>query len=177
MQAALKLLVENGTQATPMSAIARAAHTGMGTIYHYFATKEALINAIYVYVKEEQLRSVPVPAVNASIKHRFDHYYLGMLTYLIAQPDHFRFMNQYYNSPILTAETHEEGRLAFAPIANLLTSGREQGLVKDMELDELFEFLYGGIMGFVRWVVTSQKAVTKQSLENQLRIAWDAIKH
>ena len=177
MRAALALLVENGTQATPMSAIARAAQTGMGTIYHYFATKEALINAIYVYVKQEQLRAVAAPPIDASIKRRFDYYYLGLLTYLITQPDHFRFMNQYYNSPILTAETHEKGRLAFAPIAELLATGREQGLIKDVELDELLEFLYGGIMGFVRWAIIKNETPAKQRLDNQLRIAWDAVKH
>jgi AcrR family transcriptional regulator len=40
--AAMKLLVDRGIQATPMSAIAKAAGTGMGTIYNYFATKEDL---------------------------------------------------------------------------------------------------------------------------------------
>jgi AcrR family transcriptional regulator len=39
IKAAMKLLTERGVQATPMSAIAKAANTGMGTIYNYFATK------------------------------------------------------------------------------------------------------------------------------------------
>jgi len=34
-----------------MSAIAKAANTGMGTIYNYFTTKEELINSIYLYIK------------------------------------------------------------------------------------------------------------------------------
>lgn len=176
MQAALKLLVEHGTQATPMSAIARAAHTGMGTIYHYFATKEALINAIYVFVKQEQVRAIMTPPAEASVKRRFDYYYLGMMTYLIAQPDHFRFMNQYYNSPILTADTRAKGLVAVAPIAELLTSGQAQGIVKDIGLEELLEFLYGGIMGFVRWIVLGGKAPSQGLFDNQLRIAWDAVK-
>ena len=176
MQAALKLLVEHGTQATPMSAIARAAHTGMGTIYHYFTTKEALINAIYVFVKQEQLRAVAAPPAKASVKRRFDHYYLGLITYLITQPDYFRFMNQYHNSPILTAETHAEGFRAFEPVVELLTAGQEQGIVKDMDLHQLLEFLYSSIMGFVRWIVLGDRILSQNLLNDQLRLVWDAIK-
>ena len=176
IRAALKLLIEHGTQATPMSAIARAAHTGMGTIYHYFATKEALINAIYVFVKQEQLRAVAAPPVEASVKRRFDHYYLGLITYLIAQPDYFRFMNQYDSSPILTAETHAEGFRVFGPVVELLTAGQEQGIVKDVDLNQLLAFLYSGILGFVRWSVQGEKPTSQAVLQNQLRLAWDAIK-
>lgn len=176
MQAALLLLIENGTQSTPMSAIARAAHTGMGTIYHYFPTKESLINAIYGYVKREQLRSVALPPATASVKQQFDHYYLGMMSYLLAEPAHFRFMNQYHSSPVLTAETFAEGLAAIAPITELLVAGQAQGLVKDIGASELLEFLNGGMMGFVRWVVADGQVPGKQLLANQLRIAWDAIK-
>ena len=52
--AALKLLAVNGLHATPMSAIAKEAGTGMGTIYNYFPNKEVLINSLYVSVKEAE---------------------------------------------------------------------------------------------------------------------------
>ena len=47
----MTLLIENGVQGTPMSAIAKEANTGMGTIYNYFPTKEDLINSTYIYIK------------------------------------------------------------------------------------------------------------------------------
>ena len=52
--AALRLLVSKGIRATPMSAIAKEAGTGMGTIYNYFPNKEMLVNALYVEVKQAE---------------------------------------------------------------------------------------------------------------------------
>ena len=46
LSAALSLLTQKGVHNTPMSAIAKSAGTGMGTIYNYFPNKELLINEI-----------------------------------------------------------------------------------------------------------------------------------
>lgn len=174
--AAMKLLTENGVQATPMSAIAKAAGTGMGTIYNYFPTKEDLINAIYLYIKQDELKQIIVPVEDVPVKKQFDHYYGGLTRYMIGHPDHFWFMDQFHNSPILLPETKEEGMKVLCPIIDLITKGQEQGIIKQLSKDELLQFLNGGLMGFVRWMLGSGKKLTQQLLDNQLRIAWDAIK-
>ncbi|WP_324670740.1 TetR/AcrR family transcriptional regulator [Hymenobacter sp. GOD-10R] len=176
LEAAMKLLIEHGTQGTPMSAIARAANTGMGTIYNYFATKEELINAIYLYVKRNQLHSVAEPATDEPIKRRFDRYYTSLLQYLVAHPEQFRFMDHYQNAPVLTPTTRQQGLETIAPVADLLAKGQQQGIVKEIGIDELLEFLNGGMMGVVRWVLNNDKPLTQTFLDSQARIAWDAIK-
>jgi hypothetical protein len=40
----------------------------------------------------------------------------------------------------------------------------------------MMQFINGGLMAFVRWLVISGKPLTPAMLDNQLRIAWDAIK-
>lgn len=174
--AAMKLLTENGVQATPMSAIAKAAGTGMGTIYNYFPTKEDLINAIYLYIKQDELKVLRVPMEDMSVKKQFDHYCGGLTRYMITHTDHFWFMDQFHNSPILLPETKEEGMKVLCPIIDLIVKGQEQGIIKQIGIDELLQFLNGGLMSFVRWVIGSGKQLSNELLNNQLRIAWDAIK-
>lgn len=176
IQAAMLLLTDNGVQATPMSAIASAASTGMGTIYNYFATKEELINAIYLYIKEEEARTLMAPFANESVKRGFDHFYETLILYFIRHPLHFRFMDQFHNSPILTDATKEEGLKVMGAFMMLMAKGQEQGILKQIHFDELFHFLHGGIMGFVRWVLTDNIPVNKTLVDSQLRIAWDAVK-
>jgi AcrR family transcriptional regulator len=173
---AMKLLIDNDVQATPMSAIAKAADTGMGTIYNYFTTKEELINAIYLYLKEDEFKSLQGPFKDESIKRQFDHCYGTMMTYLIKYPLHFRFMDQFHSSPIITAETKAEGLKTVRPFISLLEKGQEQGILKQMDLAQLLSFISGGLMGFVRWVHANHIPVTNTLLDNQLRIAWDAVK-
>lgn len=172
----MELLIEHGVQATPMSAIAKRAGTGMGTIYNYFTTKEELINAIYLYIKEDEVRVLLKPFTDESIKRQFDHFYGTLVQYLISNPLHFGFMDQFHNSPLLTPDTREAGMRAIAPVFDLMAKGQEQGIIKNIQAEELLEFLNGGLMGFVRWVLRNDKKLDKKMLDNQLRIAWDAVK-
>jgi len=70
----MTLLIEHGVQGTPMSLVAKEANTGMGTIYNYFPAKEDLINAIYIYIKQDELKSVTGPLADESIKKQFEHF-------------------------------------------------------------------------------------------------------
>src|SRR5690349_13387667 len=53
MHAALELFVERGFFGTVVPDIAERAAVGAGTIYRYFVSKEALVNALY---RQEKLR-------------------------------------------------------------------------------------------------------------------------
>src|SRR5688572_22338077 len=53
LDAALELFVERGFFGTAVPEIADRAGVGAGTIYRYFESKEALVNAIY---RQEKLR-------------------------------------------------------------------------------------------------------------------------
>ena len=176
LKAAMTLLIENGVQATPMSAIAKAANAGMGTIYNYFPTKEDLINAIYIYIKQDEIKAITTPFDNESIKKRFEHFYGALVRYLINNPAHFRFMDQFHTSPLITEATRNEGAEAFSSYLAVFKKGQEQGIIKPIGIEELMQFLNGGLMGFIRWLLATNKPLTETMLENQLRIAWDAIK-
>ena len=53
LDAALALFTINGFHGTTPAAIAREAKVATGTLFHHFATKEALIEALYLEVKKE----------------------------------------------------------------------------------------------------------------------------
>ncbi len=53
LKAALHLFVEFGFHGTPTSKIANKAGVANGTLFHYFATKEALIIALYIDIKQQ----------------------------------------------------------------------------------------------------------------------------
>jgi AcrR family transcriptional regulator len=173
---AMQLLVENGEQSTPMSAIAREANVGMGTIYNYFPTKDDLINEIYLYIKISEVRAISKPCESDSIRHCFEQFYSLLLTYLVDNPLHFRFMDQFQSAPVIVQATRDAGNAAFALYIELLHTGQRQGIIKPIAIEEIMQFVNGGLMGFVRWLLVSNRALAPALLHNQLRIAWDAIK-
>ncbi|MFI5291071.1 MAG: TetR/AcrR family transcriptional regulator, partial [Polyangia bacterium] len=58
LKAALELFVERGFHGTPVPLIAERAAVGAGTIYRSFASKEALVNALYQRWKQTIARQL-----------------------------------------------------------------------------------------------------------------------
>jgi AcrR family transcriptional regulator len=68
---ALEMLSERGYEATTMRAIAEKAGVSLGNAYHYFGSKDHLIQAFYHRVHEDHLRaSLPMLQKESSLKGR-----------------------------------------------------------------------------------------------------------
>lgn len=174
---AMTLFVEKGIQATPMSAIAKAANTGMGTIYNYFPTKEALINAIYLHVKTYEInQTLSSLNSNKTIKVKFLDFYMSFINFYLKYPQSFAFLNQMQNSPIITKSTKEQGKNAFIPVFDLIIQGQKEGIIKSVEMESIINFLAGTINSFVNWLLQHPKKDHKSKIETQLQLVWDAMK-
>ena len=176
IRAALELLVENGIHATPMSAIAKHAGTGMGTIYNYFKTKNDLINAIYVIVKQEEEVFLSSIDSQKPIKTQFEYYYSRMINFYIQNPLYFKFIEQLQASPIITQETKSEGFKAINKVINLIEKGQKERILKNIQLSEILQFTAGTIISYMRWYFNREETKKKIGIENHLKMVWDAIK-
>lgn len=174
IMAAMKLFTEKDIQATPMSAIAKEAKTGMGTIYNYFATKEELINAIYVHIKEEQIAAFKTLVTDKGVHAQFDIFLEGMISYFIASPLHFYFIEQFKNSPLLTAESFEWTMKPYEPLIACISKGQKKGSIKPGPINDILYFLDGALNSFIGASIVDNK-VKKKALENHLTMAWNAI--
>lgn len=175
-EAALQLLVEKGIHAAPMSAIAVAAKTGMGTIYNYFENKEALINAIYVDIKQQEAAILEALFQEQPIKTQFELYYTTMIEFFIQRPLYFQFMEQLQASPIITTESRNMGYQAIDPVIRLLQRGQSERIIKDIAVNELVQFLGGIILSHLRYHFNQENSSNPSPIHNQLRMVWDAIK-
>ncbi|MRT91879.1 TetR/AcrR family transcriptional regulator [Ancylomarina sp. 16SWW S1-10-2] len=172
---ALKLLTEKGVHNTPMSAIAKAAGTGMGTIYNYFPNKEILINEIYINIKENERSVFQAFDSTQPIKTQFEVYYTEIIDFYINNPMSFSFMEQLQASPIITEDSKMEGLKAVDSVLKLLEKGQQDRIIKGVEIDELLLFIGGAVLSYLRWYF-NQTEVNKKSLYNQKQMVWDAIK-
>lgn len=176
LQAALELLIMNGVHATPMSAIAKAAGTGMGTIYNYFENKEFLINAIYVDIKQKEEKRFSGIKLNKPVKTQFEEYYLSSVHFFIANPLYFQFMQQLHPSPIISEESRNVGRNAIAAVYALLQKAQQERIIKGVEVEELMQFIGGTVTSYLNWHFRNSNGNSSVRMENQLKMVWDAIK-
>ncbi len=84
LDAMLNLIVANGFHGTPMSLVAKEAEVAARTIYHYFDSKEAIINELYAILKQRMgqtlLTSNPV---NLHFKTRFFMFWRNLYRYIV----------------------------------------------------------------------------------------------
>lgn len=175
LSAALDLLTKNGVHNTPMSAIAKAAGTGMGTIYNYFANKELLINEIYINIKKEETTVFKDFMPEEPLKTQFENYFASIIDFFIQHPSYFKFMEQLQASPIITEESRNEGGKSVTQFMKLLHKGQQDRIIKNITTDEIVTFIGGSILSYLRWYFNNPET-KKSSLKNQIHMVWDAIK-
>ena len=107
LAAALRLLARTGLHNTPMSAVAREAGVAAGTLYLYFPSKEAMINALYLEVLENRGRAIAVEPSPATPQSGFRSFWYALARWHLDFPDESSLLHQCQASAILTDETRE----------------------------------------------------------------------
>ena len=100
LAATLKLISENGFHGTAMSRVAREAGVSAGIIYHYFASKDDLIDELYKSVKCEFGRSLLIGIDETQpLREQIRGLLRNTLKSAIEHPREVIFMEQYAKSP------------------------------------------------------------------------------
>jgi len=115
LKTALALFTERGFYGTPTAMISKEAGVATGTLFFYFPTKEELIDTLYRQIKAAAAAAIREgvggePTVEAKIRRVGEN----TLSWAIAHPDEFRFMEQFAHSPFVSTTAHEEGMSHFA---------------------------------------------------------------
>jgi AcrR family transcriptional regulator len=177
LDAALELFVERGFHGTAVPAVAARAGVGAGTIYRYFASKEALVNALYQRWKLELGARVlgEVPA-DRPPREQFRALWAGLSRFASEHPRAFAFLELHHHASYLDeASRAVEGQLAQAAGA-VFRAAQEQGAVKPGPPELLIALAYGAFVGLVRASWQGQIELTAANLAAAEQCAWEAIR-
>jgi TetR/AcrR family transcriptional regulator, repressor of fatR-cypB operon len=180
MQAALELIAENGFHGAPMSEIAKKAGVAAGTIYCYFENKDVLINELHQ--KLEEKISVTVQqgyTVEQPLQERFLYMLRELFRYFIMNPLHFRYMEQYFNSPYGVSR-HRDMLLGKSGKHDILMDIFEQGIkrriFKEFPKAVLFNLALGPLIPLMRDQALGFVTLDDPMIERITEACWDAIK-
>ena len=180
IQAALELIAEKGFHAAPMAMIASRAGVGAGTIYRYFANKDVLISELYREM-EEKFRPCLLEGYNetASIHSRYLHLCKALLYYFINNPLHFRYLEQFFNSPYGVALRREKlfgTRGKCDAYRDLFVEGVAQQVIKDLPLPVLFALSFGPLLAVTRDHVLGFIVLDDALMNSTIAACWDGLK-
>lgn len=176
LKATLKLIVEKGIESTPMSDIAKAADTGMGAIYHYFATKEILINELYLDLKAKESAMVLEGYDKShSVKQRFIYLWKKIINHFLRERIDFIFLEQLYYSPNIVKGKHE-GVLYITPLNEVYLDGQSQQIIKDGDIKEWIGFTSGSLLSLIKLHHSNYITLQEETIDRYIQASWDAIK-
>ena len=180
MQAALELMAEKGFHGAPMARIANKAGVGAGTIYRYFESKDVLINELHRELEKKIMAVIQEGyPFGRPIRERFLYLLSELLRYLIAHPLHFRYMEQYFNSPY-GISLHRDRLLGRSGNQDILMDIFEEGIaqqiLKDLPVVVLFALAFGPLIPLVRDNTQGFVILDDTLIRKTTEACWDAIK-
>jgi AcrR family transcriptional regulator len=176
LDAALRLIARAGLHDAPTSAVAREAGVAAGTLYLYFPSKEALINALYLQLVDAQHRAaasvVDAPdAATLTPRETFWRSWSSLARWHLDQPDASRVIDQCRSSGILSDETRDaEARTQAEGLVHFEEAIR-RGALRPMPSAVFWALYAGPIFVLVDVVRRGEIDVT----EDVLRVTFDAV--
>jgi AcrR family transcriptional regulator len=177
LEATLALISERGFHGTAMSVIADKAEVGTGTIYRYFEGKQDLITQLYLEIKRHMSAALLAGyAENLSLRARFRILWFNMLHYYVGHPQETAFIEQFVNSPYMTAEVKGAHAADYEPIVRFFDTAFREGVFKEMPLEMLGTFTLGVAVSLAKLHASGELDLDDTAKELAASACWDALK-
>jgi AcrR family transcriptional regulator len=178
LEAALNMFVENGFESSPTSKIAKQAGVATGTLFHYFKTKDELINELYLEIKMQMVSALKQNLFEAkTIRQKLECIWFNSTKWAIQQQKGNKFFAMYGTSSYISTSTREEGYKHFNFLIEILIQGIQEEILKNISLELMTEVTFGLISGTINYFSQRKDEFDDDKIRNKtFSIYWDAIK-
>ena len=177
LEAALELFVERGFFGTAVPEIADRAGVGAGTIYRYFESKEALVNAIY---RQQKLHFANVvldgfPA-QAATREQFRMLWMRMSKFAIENTPAFIFLELHHHARYLDAESRAVENRMLDLFTGVVTMAQARGELKAGPPRLLMGLVMGAFVGVTRSCVEIDQSLGSADWKLAEQCIWEAVR-
>lgn len=179
LETMLRIIAKQGIHATPMSQIARESGVATGTIYHHFKSKEDILNALYLNLKEDFGRLL-ANTMNEKLSYKEQYFFTckALFNYYVDNPLKFVFAENVAKSPLISEEVKKKGKIFYQPVLDFLKDGINRGILGKANIDLISSIVFGNIISIVQLHVTKELEITESILQDAIAISWRGlIKH
>lgn len=161
---AMELIVKEGFDGFSMQKLAKEANVSPATIYIYYKNKEDLLNQLFIDVQQ---KFADTALENFNLDLSFEEgiwlQWKNRLKFILSYPTHFRFMEQFRNSPLVNHDAislneFKESMRAF------LKNAIKRGDISKMEPEIFWALAYGSFYSLIRFHL-NEKNLTDRAFE------------
>jgi AcrR family transcriptional regulator len=177
LDAALQLFVERGFHGTAVPLVAERAGVSAGTIYHYFESKEALVNTLYRKWKAAIAQRVfdGFPA-DKPPRQQFQTVWRKMAEFALAHRREFAFLELHYHHSYLDKESLAmEAQLTdFAGV--MIRKAQADEALKKLDPELLMAVSNGAFIGVFRAAMEKRIELTMEAFMAAEQCCWEAVR-
>ncbi|MDX5480713.1 MAG: TetR/AcrR family transcriptional regulator [Hymenobacteraceae bacterium] len=176
-ESTLELVKEKGFHGTPMSLVAKKASVAAGTIYHYFESKEQLICELFQYTRRQTIEIVQrEDSVTVPYKDCFFNLWFGLYNFYRANPNVFRFFEQFTNSPYNTNKGDLEQDDFYRLLFRFFERGIAEGHLRPVSSKVLGVLAHGNIISTVKVQAMCLLTLQEDELQQIPEILWEGMR-
>lgn len=177
LAAALELFAERGFHGTAVPLVAEKAKVGAGTIYRYFESKEALVNAVYQHEKRQMLDALLAEfPFDRPHREQFRVFFLRMAAYAKRHPLSVRFMELHHHQAYLDEPSRHLEEHGNTMIEAAIHSGIQAEALKDLPVQTLVAVIWGVFLGVLRGWSEGRLELNDKTLLPIEQCLWEAVR-
>lgn len=176
LDAALACFVTQGFHGTAVPEISRRAGIATGTLYHYFPSKEAIVNALFRKWKEAiGARVLTAFPPGVTVREQFSAVWRTMADFALNHPEAFAFLELHHHRPYLDADSLAmENRLKEFG-ATMVSAAQAEGVIKQGSTTLLMELAFGAFNGMMRAHYEGRLVLTDELRRLAEEACWDIV--
>ncbi len=138
IEASIDLFANKGFWNTPTSKITKHAKVSTGTLFNYFESKDALIDQVYLQLRQEQMRHIAADyPEHASIKARAEHIWFRYIDWGVRHQIRYQLLQQMKLSDLISQEAQQRSMGDWAFAKTLTDEAIESGTYKGISAEYL----------------------------------------
>jgi AcrR family transcriptional regulator len=177
LDAALALFAERGFHGTAVPLVAEQARVGAGTVYRYFESKEALVNALY---QREKLGFIAALMdgfpVEAPTREQFRELWKRLWQFAETHTSSAIFLELHHHGDYLDAASRELEQRVMEPVLAFVRQAQAAQALKPLDPELLVAIVYGAFVQVAREAWSGQLTVTAETLEHAEACLWEAVR-
>ena len=176
LAAALDLFETRGFDGVAVPEIAAKAGVAVGTVYRYFETKDALVNALYRQWKQAYNDLVLAPAPKGmKPRELFSRYWHRMTLFARTNPRAMRFMDLHHHGAYLDAESRALSKTYAQVAEEFVRAARAEGAIRDLDPIMVVALMWGASTGLVKFAASGALEFDAKLAGEMEEALWRAI--
>lgn len=177
LDSALKLFVSQGFHGTSTAEIAKNANVSNGTLFHYFNSKDSLIQSLHDTIKKEQIASISNDLdVNGDPKEQIASIWRNALNWAYNNKNKYKFLSIYKYSPYKKKHKSDVGKF-IKEFDLLVEKGIQKKQLRFMPGDYVYEITNANVYGMVNYLESNPvKYRTPEFMRQSFEWFWQGMK-